>query len=70
VKPKSKTSLRNQTFVKLVPTYYHCAKIGHIKPNCFQLKLQRPWDKKVMFVPSSCGKVKEATIKPYVTRPT
>jgi len=34
------------------------------------LKLQRPWDKKVMFVPSSCGKVKEATIKPYVTRPT
>lgn len=52
VKPKYKASIRNQTSVKFVPICHHYGKIGHIRPNYFQLKYQRPWDKKVVFVSS------------------
>jgi hypothetical protein len=31
---------------KSIPTCHYCGIIGHIHPNCFQLRSQKPWDKK------------------------
>jgi hypothetical protein len=45
-KPKSKSNLGKQTQVKFVPICHHCGIVGHIRPNCCQLKSQRPWNKK------------------------
>jgi len=45
VKSKSKDHLGKQTQAKFVPTCHHCGIIGHIKPNCYLLKSQRPWNK-------------------------
>jgi hypothetical protein len=42
VKPKSKES---GTQGKFVPTCHHCEIIGHIRPNCYLLKSQKPWNK-------------------------
>jgi RNase P subunit RPR2 len=46
VKLKFKAHLRKQTQAKLVLTCHHCGIVGHIRPNCCQLKSQRPWNKK------------------------
>jgi hypothetical protein len=46
VKAKSKTYLGKQTQAKFVPTLHHCGIVGHIRPNCCQLKSQRHWNKK------------------------
>jgi hypothetical protein len=29
-----------------LPTYHHCGMVGHIRPNCGQLKFSRTWNKK------------------------
>ena len=29
---------KRQASPKFVPTYYHCGKVGHIRPNCFKFK--------------------------------
>jgi hypothetical protein len=44
VKPKSKYT-GTQAHDKFVPTCHNCGKIGHIRPNCFQLKTYRSWIK-------------------------
>jgi hypothetical protein len=31
---------------KSIPTCHYCGIIGHTRPNCFQLRSQKPWDKK------------------------
>lgn len=46
VKSKSKASSRKQISTKFVHTCHHCRIVGHIKPNCLELKSQRPWNKK------------------------
>jgi len=28
-----------------IPTCHHCGISGHIRPNCFQIRSQRPWDR-------------------------
>jgi hypothetical protein len=28
-----------------IPTCHHCGVIGHILPNCFQIRSQKPWNK-------------------------
>jgi hypothetical protein len=28
-----------------IPTCHHCGIRGHIRPNCFQIRYQKPWDK-------------------------
>jgi hypothetical protein len=28
-----------------VPTCHHCGITGHIRPNCFQIRSQKPWNK-------------------------
>jgi hypothetical protein len=28
-----------------IPTCHHCGVSGHIRPNCFQIRSQKPWDK-------------------------
>jgi hypothetical protein len=28
-----------------VPTCHHCGIIGHVRPDCFQLRSQKPWNK-------------------------
>jgi hypothetical protein len=43
VKLKSKARLWKQAQVKFVPTCHHCGIVGHIRPNCCQLKSQRHW---------------------------
>jgi hypothetical protein len=40
VKPKSKDS-GTQAHGKFVPTCHNCAKVGHIRPNCFLLKTHK-----------------------------
>jgi len=45
VKPKSKES---GTQDKFVPTCHNCGNIGHIRPNCYLLKSNRPWNKQVV----------------------
>jgi hypothetical protein len=42
VMPKSKELGRRGKFV---PTCHICGKIGHIRPNCYLLKCNRPWIK-------------------------
>jgi hypothetical protein len=42
VKPKSKKS---RTHGKFVPTCHHCGITGHVRPNCYLLKSQKPWNK-------------------------
>jgi hypothetical protein len=44
VMPKSKDT-STQAHGKFVPTCHNCGKIGHIRPNCYLLKFQRPWIK-------------------------
>jgi len=46
MKPKSKVHLGKQIQPKFVPTCHRCGIVGHIRPNCCQLKSQRPWNKK------------------------
>jgi hypothetical protein len=29
----------------IIPTCHHCGISGHIHPNCFQIRSQKPWDK-------------------------
>jgi hypothetical protein len=31
---------------KSIPTCHHCGIIGHTHPNCFQIRSQKPLDKK------------------------
>jgi hypothetical protein len=41
------TSSRNEgKRYKSIPTCHYCGIIGHTRPNCFQLRSQKPWDKK------------------------
>jgi len=41
------TSSRNRgKRYKSIPTCHYCGIIGHTHPNCFQLRSQKPWDKK------------------------
>jgi len=28
-----------------IPTCHHCGIVGHIHPNCFQIRSQKPWKK-------------------------
>jgi len=28
-----------------IPTCHHCGISGHIRPNCFQIRSQKPWNK-------------------------
>jgi hypothetical protein len=28
-----------------IPTCHHCGVTGHIRPNCFQIRSQKPWNK-------------------------
>jgi hypothetical protein len=42
VKLKFKAHLWKQTQAKFVPTCHNCGINGHIRPNCCQLKSQRP----------------------------
>jgi hypothetical protein len=28
-----------------IPTCHYCGIIGHIRPNCFQIRSQKPWNK-------------------------
>jgi hypothetical protein len=28
-----------------IPTCYHCGVDGHIPPNCFRIRSQKPWNK-------------------------
>jgi hypothetical protein len=47
VKPEFKAFSREQTHTEFVPTCQHCGIVSHIRQNCFKLKSQRPWNKKV-----------------------
>jgi len=31
---------------KYIPTCHYCGIIGHTRHNCFQIRSQKPWDKK------------------------
>jgi len=42
---ESKDHQEKQTQGKFVPTCHHCEIIGHIRPNCYLLKSQKPWNK-------------------------
>jgi hypothetical protein len=42
---ESKHHQGKQTQDKFVPTYYHCGIVDHIRPNCYLLKSQKPWNK-------------------------
>jgi len=28
-----------------IPTCHHCGIVSHIRPNCFQIRSQKPWKK-------------------------
>jgi hypothetical protein len=28
-----------------IPTWHHCGVTCHIRPNCFQIRSQKPWNK-------------------------
>jgi hypothetical protein len=43
--PESKDHKGKQNQGKFVPTCHHCRIVGHIRPNCFLLKSQKPWNK-------------------------
>jgi hypothetical protein len=43
--PESKDHQEKQSQGKFVPTCHHCGIIGHIRPNCYLLKSQKPWNK-------------------------
>jgi len=30
---------------QFIPTCHHCGVTGHIRPNCFQIRSQKPWNK-------------------------
>jgi hypothetical protein len=60
VKPKSKES---GTQGKFVPTCHNCGNIGHIRPNCYLLKSNRPWNKQV--APEK-GKIENPSSNKYV----
>jgi hypothetical protein len=59
-KPKSKES---GTHGKFVPTCHNCGNIGHIRPNCYLLKSNRPWNKQV--APKK-GKIENSFSDKYV----
>jgi hypothetical protein len=65
VKLKFKAHLRKQTQAKFVPTCYHCVIVGHIRPNCYSLKSQRPWNKKD--APKKEKDVIESSVSKYVS---
>jgi hypothetical protein len=56
MKPKSNANLRKQTQAMFVPTCHHCGIVGHIRPNCCQLKSQRTWNKEKDVVEPSMSK--------------
>ena len=37
-KHMSRSCLKHQGKSKFVPTYHHCSVVGHIRPNCLQLR--------------------------------
>jgi hypothetical protein len=41
-KSAKRSSHKNFNFI---PTYHHCGVSVHIRPNCFQIRSQKPWDK-------------------------
>jgi hypothetical protein len=43
-KVKSTKGTRHKNF-NSIPTCHHCGVSGHIRPNCFQIRSQKPWDK-------------------------
>jgi len=45
VEPESKDHHEKQTQSKFVPTCHRCWIIGHIRPNYYLLKSQKPWNK-------------------------
>jgi hypothetical protein len=45
VEPESKDHQEKQTQGKFVPTCHYCGIIGHIRPNYYLLKSQKPWNK-------------------------
>jgi hypothetical protein len=61
--PKSKDT-GTQTHGKFVPTCHNCGKIGHIWPNCYLLKSQRPWIKQDALRKSE---VEDSSLAKYVT---
>jgi len=47
-KGKSTKGTRHKNF-NSIPTCHHCGVSGHIHPNCFQIRSQKPWNK--LYVP-------------------
>jgi hypothetical protein len=45
VKVESKIPVKKHSKFRFIPTCHHCGIIGHIRPNCCQLKSQSPWNK-------------------------
>jgi hypothetical protein len=64
VKPESKAYLWKQNEAKFVLACHHCGIVGHIRPNCCQLKSQRPWRKKD--APKKEKDVLESFVSKYV----
>jgi hypothetical protein len=62
MKPKSKDT-GTQAHGKFVLTCHNCGKVGHIRPNCFLLKIHRYWIKQD--APRK-GKVEELSSSKYV----
>jgi hypothetical protein len=62
VKPKSKDT-GTQAHGKFIPTCHNCGKVGHIRPNCFLLKIHRSWIKQDTL---RKGKVEEPSSSKYV----
>jgi hypothetical protein len=62
VKPKSKDT-STQAHGKFVPTCHNCGKVGHIRSNCFILKVHRSWIKQDN---PRKGKVEEPFSSKYV----
>jgi hypothetical protein len=31
-----------------IPTCHHCGIVGHIRPNCFQIRSRKPWKKNLI----------------------
>jgi hypothetical protein len=46
-KDKSAKGTNHKNF-NSIPTCHHCGISGHIRPNCFQIRSQKPWDKQYM----------------------
>jgi len=51
-----------------LPTCHHCGIVGHIRPNCGQLKFSRTWNKKN--APKKEKDVEEHSKTKYIPQPT